>query len=225
MRLEQVVPWGRSMAEYRDMFGLTVADIDLTILDCGGGPASFNAEMTSLGKSVISCDPIYQFSADQIQVRIDETAPKIIEAVRANYDKFVWDRLGSIEGLIDTRMQAMSRFLADFSQGKVEGRYRTEELPHLPFEDDAFDLVISSHLLFTYSDQLSLDFHLSAIAEMLRVAREVRLFPLLVNMTGEVSPHLATTIEHFQQLGWEVNRQTVAYEFQINGNQILKIKR
>jgi SAM-dependent methyltransferase len=224
MRLEQVVPWGRSMAEYRDMFDLSDLDLDRSILDCAGGPASFNAEMTALGKSVISCDPVYQFSAAQIQQRIDETAPKIIESVGANYDKFVWDKLGTIERLIDTRMQAMKTFLADFSTGKEQGRYRVEGLPNLPFEDDAFELVISSHLLFTYSDQLSLDFHLQAIADMLRVSKEVRIFPLLVNMTGEVSPYVDNTIAHFQ-LGHRVEIHPVPYEFQKGGNRLLKIQK
>lgn len=225
MRLEQVVPWGRSMAEYREMFGLSDADLERSIIDCAGGPASFNAEMADRGKYVVSCDPVYQFSTQQIRQRIDETAPKIIAAVEANYDRFVWDKFGSIEGLIDTRMQAMTTFLEDFELGKDRGRYRQEELPNLPFENNTFDLAISSHLLFTYSDQLPLNFHLDAIAEMLRVAKEVRIFPLLVNMTGEVSPYLEPAIEHFERLGDRVATQAVDYEFQQGGNQMLKITR
>ena len=34
----------------------------------------------------------------------------------------------------------------------------TAALPDLPFPDDAFDLVLSSHLLFTYADRLDADF-------------------------------------------------------------------
>ena len=45
-KLDKVVPWGRSFADYRDMFDLSDRDLGLKILDCGGGPASFNAEMT-----------------------------------------------------------------------------------------------------------------------------------------------------------------------------------
>ena len=56
--LDQVVPWGRSFAEYRRMFALSDADLGLTIVGCGDGPASFNAEATALGATVISCDPI-----------------------------------------------------------------------------------------------------------------------------------------------------------------------
>jgi hypothetical protein len=41
--LDQVVPWGRSLSEYVRMFDLSPADLQSRILDCAGGPASFNA--------------------------------------------------------------------------------------------------------------------------------------------------------------------------------------
>ena len=64
MKLEQVVPWGRSLAEYRAMFTLSEEDLQKRILGCGDGPASFNAEMTASGKpTVTSVDPLYAFEA------------------------------------------------------------------------------------------------------------------------------------------------------------------
>ena len=71
--LEQVVPWGRSFDEYRRMFTLSDGDLDLRILGCGDGPASFNAEATRGGATVVSCDPIYQWEADHIRERIAAT--------------------------------------------------------------------------------------------------------------------------------------------------------
>ena len=56
--LNRVVPWGRSFEEYRRMFALSDADLQLKILGCADGPASFNAEASRLGHSVISIDPI-----------------------------------------------------------------------------------------------------------------------------------------------------------------------
>ena len=61
MKLENVVPWGRCFEEYVKMFDLTSDELKLNIVDCGGGPSSFNVEMTKLDGKVISCDPIYQF--------------------------------------------------------------------------------------------------------------------------------------------------------------------
>ncbi len=43
-KLEKIIPWGRSMQEYIRMFDLTPDDLRLQILDCAGGPASFNVE-------------------------------------------------------------------------------------------------------------------------------------------------------------------------------------
>jgi len=51
MKLTEVVPWGRTFAEYQLMFGLSQADLEAQILGCGDGPASFNAEMTALGQA------------------------------------------------------------------------------------------------------------------------------------------------------------------------------
>lgn len=223
MRLEQVVPWGRLLSEYRGMFALTDADLDRSILDCGGGPASFNVEMMQLGKSVISCDPVYQFSAAQIAQRIEETKPKIIESVNATTEKFVWDEIGNIENLIAIRMSAMTQFLADFEAGLVSGRYRNEALPSLPFADRSFSLALSSHLMFTYSEQLDLDFHMAGLDELCRVADEVRIFPIVINMTGERSVHLDPVCEHLKQQGHQVSIETVPYQFQRGGNEMLRI--
>ena len=76
-------------------------------------------------------------------------------------------------------MAAMRRFLEDFPAGLEKGRYHPDALPLLGFEDSQFDLALSSHFLFTYSEQLSADFHVAAIKEMCRVADETRVFPLL----------------------------------------------
>ena len=79
MKLEQVVPWGRSMGEYVHMFDLSEVDLARTILGVGDGPASFNAEMHARGRRVVSCDPIYVFKSDQIRSRVEATAGQLDE--------------------------------------------------------------------------------------------------------------------------------------------------
>jgi hypothetical protein len=76
--LNKVVPWGRSFDEYRRMFALTDEDLQRRILGCADGPAGFNAEATRLGARVISSDPLYDFSVDQIRERIAATAEDIL---------------------------------------------------------------------------------------------------------------------------------------------------
>jgi hypothetical protein len=75
---KDIVPWGRSFAEYIKMFSLKPDNLDLRILDCGGGPSSFNAEMNNRGMRVTSIDPIYNLSTDDIKKRIDETYDNVI---------------------------------------------------------------------------------------------------------------------------------------------------
>jgi hypothetical protein len=48
MKLDEVIPWGRSFDEYRRMFALTGDDLAEAVPGCGDGPASFNAEATAL---------------------------------------------------------------------------------------------------------------------------------------------------------------------------------
>jgi len=188
--LDQVVPWGRSFDEYRRMFALTDDDLDLKIVGCGDGPASFNAEATRLGSAVISCDPIYRYDVDQLRERIASTYDEILEQTRRNAGEFVWSTMHSVQELGQVRMAAMNEFLHDYAAGLTEGRYIDGELPNLPFADSSFDLALCSHLLFLYTKQLGEAFHRSAIREMCRVATEVRIFPLLA--LGQRRRHWST---------------------------------
>ncbi len=221
-KVDKIILWGRSLNEYIGMFDLTPDEFNLAILDCGAGPASFNAQMTLQGYKVISCDPIYQFSADEIAGRIQETYQTVIDGLKANLANYVWQNIESSEQLGKIRMQAMKQFLSDFPLGLSQGRYVVDELPNLSFEDRQFDLALISHLLFTYSDHLSLEFHLNSIKELCRVAKEIRIFPLL-NVSGEQSNLLLPVIENLQQSGYKTETQRVNYEFQKGGNQLLKV--
>ena len=222
LTLDKVVPWGRSLAEYIRMFALSASDLRLQILDCAGGPASFNVEMTQQGDRVVSCDPIYQFAASEIAWRIEETYPQIIEGVKANRENYIWTTLASPEQMGEVRMAAMQMFLADFPLGLAEGRYAVAELPSLSFETGQFDLALCSHFLFLYSQQLSAEFHFLSIKELCRVAAEVRIFPLL-DMSVETSPHLMPVMERLRGEGYQLEIQTVDYEFQRGGNQLLRV--
>ncbi len=221
-KLDKIIPWGRSLNEYIGMFDLTLDELNLAILDCAGGPASFNADMTRQGYKVISCDPIYQFSADEIAGRIEETYQTVIDGVKTNSANYVWQNIESPEQMGIIRMEAMNKFLDDFTLGLEQGRYVLDKLPNLSFKDKQFDLALCSHLLFTYSDHLSKDFHLNSIKELCRVAKQVRIFPLL-NVSGERASLLLPVIEELQQSGYRAEIKQVNYEFQKGGNQLLSV--
>lgn len=220
---EEIVPWGRSKAEYIRMFGLTKADLGKTILDCGGGPASFNAEMTKAGHNVVSADPIYDFTPPQISRRIEETFDLVLTQTHENMDKFTWRDIPDLETLAAIRRIAMDEFLADFEPGTAEGRYQVGELPALGMENLSFDIALSSHFLFLYSDNLATRFHIEAVLEMMRVAGEARIFPL-VDMNAQTSPHLAPVIEALKAAGLESEVRDVDYEFQKGANRMLLVR-
>lgn len=220
--IDQILPWGRSLEEYTAMFALSPSDLNGSILGCGDGPASFNLEMYLQGKNVISVDPIYRYSSLQIQERLEATYPVVMEQLCANSDRFVWKIFKSPEHVGQHRLEAMLQFLSDFELGKEQRRYRPYELPILPFEDQQFDLALSSHLLFLYADQLSMRFHLRAIKEMLRVAKEVRIFPLLT-IDGMPYPQMDTICAWIEKNHHHYRIETVLYEFQSGGNRLLRI--
>jgi hypothetical protein len=222
--LDEVIPWGRSFEEYVTLFNLTEIDLQKRILGCGDGPAAFNHDLTHRGGNIISVDPVYAFEAEDIRSRIEATFDEVLEQVRQYREEFVWGQITSPKELGEVRMAAMETFLADFEMGKQDGRYRAAELPELPFADNSFDLALCSHLLFLYSPQLSLEFHLQAIAEMLRLAPEVRIFPLL-ELGSKLSRHLDAVLADLESHGHQLQIETTAYEFQKGGNQLLRIVR
>lgn len=223
-KLDGIVPWGRNRDEYLAFFDLAGTAPGASFLDCAGGPSSFNAEMTRAGRAVVSADPLYAAPGARIAARIEETRVAMMRGVTAARDRFVWRNFDSLEAFEAIRLGAMKLFLDDLDDGLAEGRYIDASLPDLPFDDDAFDIVLCSHFLFLYSADRDLEFHLASIREMLRVGREARIFPLL-NMEGEDSEHIAPLCEALDTSGVGVEIRAVAYEFQKGGNRMLRITR
>ncbi len=224
MKLENVVPWGRNLEEYQKMFRLSKEDLQLKILGCGDGPSSFNFEVTKLNGNITSIDPIYQFTKDEIQIRIDETSSVVSEQLKQNQNDFVWKSIKNVDELIDIRLKAMNNFIMDYENGKKETRYIHQELPKLSFGNDSFDLVLSSHFLFLYSEHFDLQFHIDSILEMCRVSKkEVRIFPLL-DLKNQKSEYLAQILEILENKGFETKIIKTDYEFQKGANELLSIK-
>jgi hypothetical protein len=221
-KLDNVVPWGRSFNEYLRMFDLTKDELTLSILSCGDGPASFNSVMNKHGNTVISCDPIYRLTARELQMRITKTYDKVMEETYKNQNNFVWDVIKSPKELSQVRMDAMREFIVDYEKGKQEGRYLAESLPSLPFGVKEFDLALCSHFLFLYTEQLSLEFHRASVLEMCRVAREVRIFPL-IDLDLNKSKYVPAVCSELSEAGFAVEVRKVPYEFQRSGNEMLRI--
>jgi hypothetical protein len=213
LQLSSIVPWGRSYGEYCRMFSLSERDLEAHILGCGDGPASFNAELTQHGGRIMSVDPIYQFSTEGIRSRIQRVYPGILAELARNTQQYYWASFKDPGHVGSVRMSAMNRFLADFDKGLEDGRYVDASLPELPFFDSEFDLALCSHLLFLYSEQIDAAQHIDALAEMCRVAKEVRIYPLL-SLDGRVSQHVPGVLRYFNERDYIAELKPVAYQFQ-----------
>lgn len=222
--LDDVVPWGRSFDEYVEMFALTPGDLDGRILGCGDGPASFHTTLNQRGGRILSVDPLYEFGTEDLRARIDATYDTVLREARRNTEQFNWEEIQTVSELGRRRMAAMREFLADLPAGRTEGRYVAGKLPDLPLPDDSFDLALCGHFLFLYTDRLDHSFHMASVVELVRLAPEVRIFPLL-DLDGGPSRHVAPTLEDLRRSGYPVEVRTVPYHFRKGGNEMLVIRR
>lgn len=214
--------WGHTLADYQQMFDLTDADLDKKIIDCGAGPASFNAEMHQLGKHVVSVDELYNLPYDMLQQSINKQFKQMQAGIAEHVDKFNWDRYKNLAELTAARQRGLDAFFTDFELGRQKGRYYPEELNKLSFADASFDIALSAHYLFTIKAELGMDYHLSAIREMARVAKEVRIFPLL-DGDGEITPLLGPILLALQEENYGVKIKEVPFTLHKNGNAMLHV--
>lgn len=206
------------------MFSLRAVDLAAKrILGCADGPAAFNSVLTARGGRIVSVDPLYGFSETEIRSRVSVAREQIVANTTRNSAAYHWNEIPSVDAMVALRMHAMDAFLRDFESGRAEGRYVSCGLPELPFPDDSFDLVLCSHFLFLYSPVLTLEFHLTAIREMLRVGKEARIFPLL-DFNGAPSPHVVQIQETLHAAGYACELRRVPYEFLRGAHTMLVIR-
>jgi hypothetical protein len=207
----------RSFDEYRAMFTITDADLTGAVLDCPGGGSSFTAQASATGMMALAADPVYARPAEEVgRLAVAETQRGSAHTA-AGADRYVWDYYGDIDGHAAIRRASAEIFATDIAARP--DRYVPAALPELPFTADRFDLVLSSHFLFTYADRLDARFHLAALRELYRVSRgEVRIFPLL-EQGGRAVPHLVDEVLAEPDIPCCV--RPVDYEFQRGGNQML----
>jgi len=207
----------RSFDEYRAMFALADSDLSGSVLDCPGGASGFTACANQAGASAISADPVYARPRRSLAVLAMAEVDRGSAHTVAGADRYVWDFYGDADGYARIRRASAEAFSRDLMAHPA--RYVPASLPRLPFPGGQFDLVLSSHFLFTYADRLDLEFHGAALRELHRVARrEVRVFPLL-EQGGRPVPALLSGL--LATLGIPHRIQRVGYEFQRGGNEML----
>lgn len=217
-RIGEMLVSARSFAEYRKMFSLTEDDLRGTILDCPGGGASFTAEVGAHGGRAIACDPQYVLPAAELAERARADLARGYRYHQSNPDEYVWTFFRDPEHYLAVRTASIELFTTHFTASPES--YVAASLPALPFPAGRFELALCSHLLFSYADRLGHDFHVASIVELTRVAREVRIHPL-VPMGLDSNPELPGLIAELGQLNVRAVVEPVDYEFQRGGHSML----
>jgi hypothetical protein len=215
----EMIVSARPAAEYQAMFDLRDGDLGGPVLDCPGGAGDFGAAVRAAGGFVTSVDPAYALPRATLLEKARADTLRGNRYVEEHRDLYVWSFFGSVEDHRERRLEALERFAADFEPDG--GRYVAAALPRLPFDDRAFALVLSGHLLFTYPGHLSFEDHLAALGELARLsAGEARVFPLLdTELTAY--PRLDELRARLAAEGVASEIRRVPYEFQRGADRML----
>lgn len=224
--LSSIAFFGRSLAEYVRFFDLDLPALrSRAVLDVAAGPASFTAEACRQRIDAVAVDPLYGCPPETLAAHVQLDYRRMRARMRANPGMFRLRAFPSLEAADRDRTAAARRFLEDYSAHVAHGRYFGAALPHLPFFDGAFDLVLCAHLLFIYSRQLDYDFHLAACRELSRVAKdEVRIHPVC-GADGRPYPELNRLRRDLAAAGIGSEVRKVDYEFFAGSSSMLVLRR
>lgn len=208
----------RSFTEYAAMFDLPTP-LPASILDCSAGGSGFTAVAASRGVDAVALDPAYAMAPDELSSHVRASNTGGTRMVVDNEDAFVWDWYGSRARRDELRAEAAEQFVEDLAAHPE--RYVAGSLPVLPFADGRFELALCSHLLFTWANQFPEAWHLSSLRELARVAREVRVFPLVHQANAAPIPFLASLRSTLAASGLVSEIRRVPYEFQRGADEML----
>ncbi|RUQ89210.1 class I SAM-dependent methyltransferase [Legionella septentrionalis] len=220
--MRELVLWGHHVDEYREMFNLTAADFNSRILEYGCGPSAINAELHEVTHHIISCDPLFTLDKATLSTKASLIFEDVISKISMEKEKFDFSRYGDLQGLIRKRRQGMQEFFRDYERGRTEKRYLPVHDYHLPFADFSFDFALSSNYLFADLEEQDVEFHLRILRELARVAKEVRVFPL-IDRQGQPSSFLGPVLLGLQKDNYGVEVCEVPYRLQRQGNAMLRV--
>ncbi len=220
--MHKLVLWGHHIDEYKEMFDLSEADLKKRILEFASGPSAFNREISATNPGVVSCDPLFNLDRPTLKSKVALVFNDMVEGVKKEPNQFDFKRYGKLNDLIQYREEGMQAFFEDYEPGKEVNRYIPAHNSPLPFEDFYFDFALCSHYLFADLDNQDVAFHLDVIKELCRVAKEVRIFPL-IDRYGNPSPVLGPVLLGLQQESFGTEVREVDYPLQHSGNAMLRV--
>lgn len=222
--LKKFILWGHRLSDYKEMFNLSDEALkEKHIVEFGAGATSFNVEMAKLGYKVISIDPMYEYPLDQIKNIVSEVFDGTVREIKQSPKKYNLKSKDELVALVSKREEGMQLFFDDFDKGRKQGRYLS---PKEFYEQNqtgyVFDLALITHHLFVNYEDKEVDEHVELILQMIRLAGEVNIFPL-IDKYGKNSVLLGPVMLALQQqnLGLEVCQ--VGSQLQKSGNAMLRV--
>lgn len=216
------VLWGHHVSEYKEMFDISDASLQANLLEYGCGASAVNTELHQQGTTMVSIDPLFALSKPELIQKVTDGFDERAEQVLADQTQFNVDNYGGMDAFLASRRAGIDIFFADYNAGVEEGRYQALVDGALPFDNFAFDLALSSHYLFANAADDAVAYHLETIQELARVAKEVRIFPL-IERAGTPSVLLGPVLLGLQQANLGAEVREVSCALYPEGNAMLRV--
>ena len=220
--MRRAVLWGHHANEYKEMFDLNDDHFSLPLLEYGCGPSALNSTVHDKNSLVVSIDPLFSLGKSDLLQKTTLMFDERALALRSDPLLLDVTAYGGLDAFIAYRKQGMALFFKDYEQGLTAKRYRADAIDSLPFDDFTFNMALSSHYFFGDGNIHSVDDTLSMIKSLARVAKEVRIFPLL-NRPSVTSEQLGPVLLGLQQNNYGVEVREVACSLYPAGNAMLRI--
>ncbi|MCY8235470.1 class I SAM-dependent methyltransferase [Priestia endophytica] len=163
----------RSYEEYEKMFDLKMEQFKAEkVLDVAAGASPFTASAYRKGYDAYAVDPLYNLSAREMRKHGEEEIQEASRKLKKGAHTLLWDSYKTLEEHDKIRRNSFSLFMEQYMQNEKDQRFFHGALPHLPFSDQTFSLLLCNHFLFLYEAQFDFNFHVTAMKEMIRVTKK-----------------------------------------------------
>jgi hypothetical protein len=204
--------WIYNLDDYQGIFGLNAQELQKRIIDFPGRISSVNAELYAKGYYMVSADPSYQLSPEEMRAHAYQILQTGIQNLDPNQDH---------SSLIAKWRVSVETFLSDYTLGKKEGRYKV--LNHPPFHqlEHSFELLLCTDYLFNSAQSLTLSVQ-NIMDELCKLANEIRIFPL-PNLQSVVAAELGPIMLSLQNRNFGVEVRGVEYPERKDANAVLRV--
>ncbi len=226
-----IVSTCRTLSDYAAMFALAADDLEpgRRILDVASGGSTLVLEAREARVDVVSVDPLFARSPADVLSVLRDGLETSISTVQTRTEEYGFKPYGNVGAFSQHRRRSYRHFKRLFLASAAGTRplpFVAAGLPQLPFADKSFDLVLVSHLLFAYGRALGTDFHSAALGELLRVGREVRIFPLSSAGIDDIGGDFDADefIDGLRARRLFVHIEQVPYEMRHGANEMLTVR-